>query len=134
MLIFRSTDLHNENVGGPVYDLPMVMSKLLHLGMPLEEVIRAVTLTPAAVMGEAEELGSMSKGTVADVTALRLRKVALTIEDSHGVLRYLNIFICFLTPNPALVYGLVFHFAGVVVDNVMRVSTPATQLPTATAR
>ncbi|GFS07192.1 dihydroorotase [Elysia marginata] len=47
-----STDLHTGSLAGPAYDLVAVMSKMLHLGMPLTEVIRAVTATPAHTIGE----------------------------------------------------------------------------------
>lgn len=35
-----STDLHVECCEGPAYDLPAVMSKLLHVGMPLPDVVQ----------------------------------------------------------------------------------------------
>ena len=41
-----SSDLHAHNVDGPVFDQATTLSKLLHLGMPLEDVIRAATSTP----------------------------------------------------------------------------------------
>src|SRR6476646_9492185 len=34
-----SSDIHAHNHAGPVHDLPRTLSKLLHLGMPLSEVI-----------------------------------------------------------------------------------------------
>ena len=46
-----SSDLHKESVDGPAYDLLTVMTKMLHVGMPLIDVIRAVTITPAAAIG-----------------------------------------------------------------------------------
>ena len=54
-----STDLHTESMEGPAYDLPTVMTKLLHLGMPLNDVIAAVTSSPAAAIGKSEEIGSL---------------------------------------------------------------------------
>lgn len=35
-----STDLHSGNVNGAAKDLPHVMSKFLHLGMPIEKVLK----------------------------------------------------------------------------------------------
>src|SRR5690606_9922291 len=32
-----STDIHSYNLHGPVFDMPTTMSKLLYLGMPLEQ-------------------------------------------------------------------------------------------------
>ena len=46
-----STDLHTGSLAGPAYDLVAVMSKMLHIGMPVLEVIRAVTATPARALG-----------------------------------------------------------------------------------
>lgn len=45
-----STDVHVRNVRGPVHDLATVMTKLLHCGMPLVDVVRAVTTTPRDVL------------------------------------------------------------------------------------
>ena len=44
------TILHSGNIHGPAYDLPMVMSKFLHLGMPLYDIIKAVTVMPTTVI------------------------------------------------------------------------------------
>ncbi|TVY00302.1 amidohydrolase/deacetylase family metallohydrolase [Paenibacillus cremeus] len=45
-----STDAHIRNVNGPVYDLPTTMTKLMDCGMPLTDVIAAVTASPAEVL------------------------------------------------------------------------------------
>lgn len=47
-----STDLHIRNINGPVFDLATVMTKLLHCGMPLPEVIAAVTSRARRVLRE----------------------------------------------------------------------------------
>ena len=39
-----SSDIHAHNHAGPVHDLPRTLSKLLHLGMPLQDVIAAATV------------------------------------------------------------------------------------------
>ena len=57
-----STDLHQGNIHGPAYDLPTVMSKLLHVGMPLYDVIKAVTITPATLISKDHLIGSLSPG------------------------------------------------------------------------
>src|SRR5258708_26612432 len=47
-----STDLTTTSATrGPVWDMPTTMSKLLHFGMSLEEVLRRSTSAPAKVMG-----------------------------------------------------------------------------------
>lgn len=38
-----STDIHARNISGPVYSIATVMTKLLHAGMTLSDVIQAVT-------------------------------------------------------------------------------------------
>src|SRR5262245_11285930 len=42
-----STDLHQLSAKGPAFDLPTCMSKFLHLGMPLRDVVAACTVRPA---------------------------------------------------------------------------------------
>jgi len=46
-----STDLHQLSVKGPAYDLPTCMSKFLHLGMSLRDVVAATTVRPAEILG-----------------------------------------------------------------------------------
>ena len=47
-----STDLtFTSATQGPVFDLPTTMSKLLHFGLPLDEVVRRGTATPAKILG-----------------------------------------------------------------------------------
>lgn len=82
-----STDLHIKSLDGPAYDLPMVMSKLLNIGMPLVDVIRAVTITPASAIGWQDKIGSLSPGLVADVTVLKVEDIDTVIEDSQGQVR-----------------------------------------------
>jgi len=48
-----------------------VMSKFLAIGMPLEEIVRESTTNPAREIGH-PELGHLSIGAVADVTALSI--------------------------------------------------------------
>lgn len=61
-----STDLHVRNVHGVVIDMQTTMSKLLNLGMPLQEVIMRSTQTPAQELGR-PELGNLTVGAEADV-------------------------------------------------------------------
>jgi len=67
-----SSDIHAHNVDGPVFDQPTTLSKLLHLGMPLAEIIRATTAAPAAALRRADELGSLAPGREADITLLEV--------------------------------------------------------------
>ena len=76
-----STDLHTMSLNGPAYDLPTIMTKLLHVGMPLYEIIRAVTQTPARVINKQKMIGSFSIGSKGDVTLLKLVDCNVMLED-----------------------------------------------------
>ena len=82
-----STLLDSATADGPVYDLVTVMTKMLYLGMPLTDVIKAVTATPAKAINRDTLIGSLGVGRVADVTVLREDQVNVALEDSHGQLR-----------------------------------------------
>ena len=79
-----SSDLTLGGSAGCVKDLPTTMAKFLTLGMPLPEVVRAVTATPARVLGRAGRLGTLAPGAVADVAVFRLESGAFEFEDAHG--------------------------------------------------
>lgn len=79
-----STDLHRFNVEGPVRDLPTTMTKLLHLGVPLEGVVRMSTSSPAEAIGRAAEHGSLGVGARADIALLRLEEGSFPLTDSTG--------------------------------------------------
>lgn len=85
-----STDLHTGNHQGPVYDLPTVMSKFLHLGMPLSDVIRAVTSTPAKAIGREHVIGSLAPGREADITVIRMHDGQFPMEDCQSQVRVLD--------------------------------------------
>lgn len=83
-----SSDLHGDfnsyhDLSRLNYSLPGAMSRLLALGMPLVEVIRAVTVHPAEVIGEAGELGTLAIGTVADISILEVRAEPWRLLDGR---------------------------------------------------
>lgn len=80
-----SSDLHFYNVEGPVFDQVTTLSKFLHLGMPLEEVIRLSTETTARAMGVHGRLGSLKRGVTGDVTLMRLEEGAFRLTDALDV-------------------------------------------------
>ncbi|XP_059141750.1 deacetylase Atu3266-like [Physella acuta] len=82
-----STDLHTGSMYGPAYDLPCVMTKMLHAGMALEDVIAAVTSTPARAVGKQHEIGQLGEGFTADITILKLEDVVENLEDCAGEVR-----------------------------------------------
>ena len=81
-----STDLHQFCIDGPTYDLPTTMSKLLHLGMPLEKVIEATTITPARAI-KLHDRGSLAPGLLADISLLRMEDGEFDLVDVEGAVR-----------------------------------------------
>lgn len=89
-----STDLHRQNVDGPVWDLATTMSKLLNLGMSLGAVIEAVTLHPLAILGrEGQAARWLQVGTPARFTLFRMSSADFHVQDSTGALEHLSQFI-----------------------------------------
>lgn len=82
-----STDLHQFNVRGPVYDLPTTMSKFRHLGMPLDAIVRATTSAPADAMRRGDNFGRLLPGRPADITLLKIENGAWPLEDVLGEVR-----------------------------------------------
>ncbi len=78
-----STDLHAKSINGAMMDMPTVMSKFLAMGMPLEEVIRSSTASPARIIHR-PELGQISPGAVADIAVLRLDRGRFGYVDVVG--------------------------------------------------
>jgi dihydroorotase len=76
-----STDVHVGNIDGPVYDMPTTMSKMLALGLPLDEVIKMSTQIPARALSQEKELGSLATGTVADVVISNVEQGDFTYLD-----------------------------------------------------
>jgi dihydroorotase len=79
-----SSDLHAHNVDGPVFDQATTLSKLLHLGMSLEDVIRATTATPAAAVRREGRIGALAAGRDADVSVFELREGSWPLPDAVG--------------------------------------------------
>ena len=80
-----STDLTMTSATkGPVWDLPTTMTKLLHFGLPLEEIIRRSTSSPAKIMGYEGTVGTLKPGANADVSVFELRDGNFELRDSDG--------------------------------------------------
>lgn len=67
-----STDVHRMNVDGPTYDMPTTMSKMLALGLSLDEVIKMSTTAPAKALRQEGIIGTLKPGAMADVTISEL--------------------------------------------------------------
>jgi dihydroorotase len=55
-----------------VFDQATTLSKLLHLGMPEADVVRATTSAAATAIRREDRLGSLSPGREADITVFEL--------------------------------------------------------------
>ena len=84
-----STDLHIFNVDGPVYDLITTLSKFMHLGMSLYDVIERSTVSAARIMGLNDGYGTLAVGAIGDAAILRLDEGRFTLTDR--LTRSLNI-------------------------------------------
>ena len=69
-----STDLHTYSIKYPVYDLPTTLSKFLHLGLTLPQVIERCTAKAAQVLGLDGKIGTLKPGAEGDVTILKMIK------------------------------------------------------------
>ncbi len=67
------------------YSLHHAMTELVALGVPLIEVVRMATENAAIVLGLENEMGALSVGMPADISALRLIDGDWTLVDSESV-------------------------------------------------
>ncbi|MBI5088909.1 MAG: amidohydrolase/deacetylase family metallohydrolase, partial [Actinobacteria bacterium] len=81
-----SSDLHTGCLHGPAYDLPTVMSKLVAVGMPLERVLAAATITPRRVIGQPIDGEWPADASIADVAVLRAGSPC-DFDDVSGAVR-----------------------------------------------
>ena len=81
-----STDLHTGSMNAGMKDMSNVMSKMLTLGAPLEEVIKMSTWNPAKQI-KRPELGNLDEGAEADITVLKLEQGRFGYIDSAGASR-----------------------------------------------
>jgi dihydroorotase len=82
-----STDMHQESVYGPMFDLPTTMTKFLHLGMSLSDVVRASTVRPAEILRLEHEIGSLRCGARADVGLFSMLEGGFPLYDIAGEVR-----------------------------------------------
>ncbi|MDN3687800.1 amidohydrolase/deacetylase family metallohydrolase [Cyclobacterium jeungdonense] len=78
-----STDLHTGSMNGGMKDMLNVVSKMMNLGMSLQEAIEAATWKPAQVI-QREDLGHLSVGAEADLAIFSLRQGEFGFLDSAG--------------------------------------------------
>src|SRR5215472_7781496 len=82
-----SSDVHQFNVNGPVFDLVTTLSKFLHMGLTLEQVIERATANPARTFGFPKGLGTLHEGAEADIAVLSVAEGDFDFVDSLGTHR-----------------------------------------------
>jgi dihydroorotase len=80
-----SSDIHAYNHASPVHDLPRTLSKLLHLGMPLPDVIAAATSRVGAHLAHVAPagLGTLAPGSPADLSLLERQHGRFALVDGE---------------------------------------------------
>jgi dihydroorotase len=78
-----STDLHIGSMNAGMKDMLNVMSKIMALGMSLDDVVLRSTWNPAREI-QHEELGHLSPGATADIAVLRLESGKFGFVDQNG--------------------------------------------------
>jgi dihydroorotase len=82
-----SSDVHQWNVYGPVFDLATTLSKFLHLGLKLEDVVARATMNPANTFGFPKGLGTLREGSVGDVAIFEMEEGDFEFRDAQQELR-----------------------------------------------
>ena len=78
-----SSDVHSLSIKGPAYDQLVTLSKFLHLGMSITDIIGASTTGPARAIRR-PDLGTLSPGSIGDATILSIEKGEFIFTDSLG--------------------------------------------------
>ena len=76
-----STDMHRLSMRTSRADMTEVMSKFLAMGMPIQEVVKLATISPAHWIRR-PELGTLTPGVPADVAVLEFVDKACGLSDS----------------------------------------------------
>lgn len=81
-----STDCTCKNCYNPskVVNLPFIMSKYLNMGLSMKDIMKAVTTTPAKIMGLEGEIGTLAPGAAADVSIFKIIDKETIFEDTVG--------------------------------------------------
>ncbi len=83
-----SSDLHRGNIDVCVLSLARTMSKFRLLGMPLEDIVRATTISPASVIGlDKKGFGKLEAGLPANISLFRETDRLVEVEDADGDVR-----------------------------------------------
>ena len=67
-----SSDVYKRHSGWtPMHDVPSTISRLVAVGMPLDEALTRATLAPARVLGMADQIGTLAVGADADLVCVQ---------------------------------------------------------------
>jgi dihydroorotase len=75
----------NPFFGVAPFNLTNAMSKILHLGMSLSEVVATVTSNPAKMLGMSDTIGTLAPGRGADISVVEILDGAFELSDNSGV-------------------------------------------------
>jgi dihydroorotase len=78
-----TTDWTQEGAASQSLSMLNVMSKFLHLGMPLKEVIACATCKAARVFDAFRDRGTLNVGAPADIAVLELREGSFEFVDNY---------------------------------------------------
>ncbi|MEZ5365968.1 MAG: amidohydrolase/deacetylase family metallohydrolase [Bryobacterales bacterium] len=110
-----SSDVHQFNVHGPVFDLATTVSKFLHLGLTLNQALERVTVNPSKVFGALNGLGSLRPGSEADIAVFALEQGRYKFTDALGATRVGN---RLLKPVATVRAGKLYGAASIPVERL----------------
>jgi len=79
-----STDISEPTSADPTFHLPQIMSKLMALGVGLDDLVPLVTSNSARYLKREGELGTLKPGAAGDVSILELQEGTFTLRDNEG--------------------------------------------------
>lgn len=84
-----STDIRAANIHGPVWSQAVVMSKIMNLGMSLEDVVNCNTYNAAKAIKKVG-LGELRVGAFGDFTVFTVNDVDIELPDCNFNMQYLS--------------------------------------------
>jgi dihydroorotase len=107
-----SSDLHMGNINRYVVSLARTMTKFRTLGLSLEDVVKATTLSPATALGLLDRgFGVLEEGKPANISIFRETSEQREVEDSEGNVRTTS---SWIEPVYTMVRGELFTSEGTI--------------------
>lgn len=107
-VISSDATLGTYHVPGPMRSLSFVLSKFWNMGMPLHQVMKAVTRTPARLLGMDRSKGEIKEGYGADITICKKVERDIVFQDIDGERRTGRGLLC---PAMTIVDGRIMYAA-----------------------